>query len=307
MKPPDRVIRLTKLVVIESLREGDGNTGEALAHDIGRELTLAGVGLGVEVLRCSGAVGFRLALEKLTGEARRGEHHPMLHIECHGNEEHGLEFTDGTMVSWLELAALLRPLNEATELGLVVSVAACFGIGAIAGVNPLHPAPCFALIGPTKGIWSNELYGALKTFYLDMTCHSGPTMAMEKLTNTPLESGSFVVMTAHLWFWNVTGRYLLMNATGQGLKAQALRLHQMAKAEGIDKGLTFWKRHYIGTLPGLLRQYHARFFMTEQFPHLAVHFAPALNRIENELQRMGLARDIPAPAKRAQKRPRSGA
>ncbi len=276
------------MAVIESLREVDGRTGEKLAQEVADGLAAHGVQLAVQVLRCPGAEGFRQIMGRLAEEAARGEHHPLIHIECHGEDVLGLEFTDGSMVSWLELADLMTPINVATELGLIVSVAACFGIGAVTGLDVTKPAPCFALIGPSKRIWSNEMFDALKDFYLDLMVRTTTAEAVRRISEVPLENGGYVVLTVRQWFREVLLLYLREETSMPKRKAQALRQHRKALAEGMKLGLTYWKRQYLTTLPKFLRDYHARFFMVERFPQHAQHFVGSMREVEDELKRRGL-------------------
>ena len=286
MATPDRTLNITKLAFVESLSEMDGHTAANLAKVVGAELTAAGAGPVLEVFRCSGLAGFREIVASLVAETERG-HHPLLHIECHGNETAGLEFADGSMVSWQELMNILRPLNIATELGLIVVVAACWGGSAIDGVNLTQPAPCFALIGPSQGLWSNELFDALRIFYLDVTLVRTPTdRAVETLTRAPLEAGGFLVVSMREWFRQVVVGYLNQQMSLKERKAQALRQYIKARAEGMPHlDLTYWKRHYLRTMPKFLREYHSRFFMTERFPQHARHFEKSLQDIEDELKK----------------------
>lgn len=289
MATPDRTLHVTKLAFVESLRELDGHTAEGLAKVVGAELAAAGAGPVLEVFRCGGLAGFREIVARLVDEAERGEHHPLLHIECHGDETSGLEFADGSWVSWQDLMSILLPLNVATELGLIVVVAACWGGSAIDGVNLTQLAPCFALIGPSRGVWSNELFDALRVFYLDVTLVRTPTdRAVETLTKAPLEAGGFLVVSMREWFRLVIVGYLKKQTSSKERKAQALRQYIKARAEGMPHlNMTYWKRHYLRTLPKFLREYHARFFMTEKFPQHAPHFANSLRDVEDELKRRG--------------------
>lgn len=289
MRIPDRTLRITKLAIIESLREIDGRTGEMLAQDVANGLAAHGVQLAVQVLRCSGANGFRQIMAHLAEEATREEHHPLIHIECHGDDVAGLELSDGSMVSWLELADLMTPINVATELGLIVSVAACFGISAIMGVNMTKPAPCFALIGPSEGIWSSEMFDALKDFYLNLMVRTTTEEAVRQISEVRLENGGYLVLTVRQLFREVMLLYLREETSMPRRKAQALRQHRKALAEGMNLGLTYWKRHYLTTMPKFLRDYHARFFMLERFPEHAQHFASSMREVEEELKRRGFA------------------
>lgn len=289
MGTPDRTLHITKIAFVESLREIDGHTAESLAKVVGAELAAAGAGPVLEVFRCDGVAGFREIVARLVIEAERGLHHPLLHIECHGSETAGLEFADGSIVSWQELMSVLRPLNVATELGLIVVVAACWGGSAIDGVNLTQPAPCFALIGPSHGLWSNELFDALRVFYLDVTLVRTPTNhAIETLINAPLEVGGFLVVSMREWFMRVVVGYLNNQTSLKERKAQALRQYIKARTEGLHHlDMTYWKRHYLRTMPKFLRDYHGRFFMTERFPQHAPHFAKSLQDVGDEVKRRG--------------------
>eukprot|EP00952_Eustigmatos_sp_NYUAD-ZCMA_P002640 11589-Eustigmatos_ZCMA.PRE.1 len=83
-------------------------------------------------------------------------------------------------------------------------------------------------------------------------------------------------------------RYVRTRTSPRERKEQALRQHLRARSEGIDLGMRYWKRHYLQTLPTLLRQYHERFFMVHEFPQHAQHFAHAMAEVERELHRQGL-------------------
>lgn len=286
---PDRVLRITKLAVIESLRPCDGHTGENLAREVADAQAAVGFSIAIQVLRCQSPEGFCQVIAMLTHEAKVREHFPVLHIECHGDDLHGLEFADGRSLSWNALMDVLRPLNEATELGLIVSVAACFGLGATRGLDIAKPAPCFALIGPSSGIWSNELFGALKDFYLDLTFRTTTAIAVENLRAVKLASGGFEVITVRQWFRLVMMCYLDNNTSIKKRREQALRQYQQGRKEGLSLDMSYWKKHFIRTLPTLLRGYHQQFFMVDRFPNHAMHFAAALHDMEAELQRRGFA------------------
>lgn len=289
MAEPNRIVHVTKLAVIESLGEIDGNTGEQLAQDMRDELREAGTSPVVHVYRCPGADTFRQTVSQLTGEAEREEHLPILHIECHGDDIEGLTFADGTTLGWMDLTDILRPLNKATEGGLIVTVAACFGIGAIRGLDLTQPAPFYALIGPSQKIWGSELSRSLKAFYLDLIARTGAEEAAQKLIDTRLEHGHFVVVTGRLLFREIMIRYVRKNTSPSARKEQALRQHRQARAEGMNLGLTYWKRHYMRTMPGLVQQYHKCFFMLDQFPQHAPHFSATMREVEQELERPSLS------------------
>lgn len=292
MTTPDRILRITKFAVVESLREADvefvGHTGEKLAREVAAALIDAGVNLDVKVYRCDSTRGFSNVISLLTEEAERGEHHPLLHIECHGHEDTGLEFGDGSILTWSELADVLRPLNVATRIGLVASVAACYGGHALAGIDPMKPAPCFAFIGPTSRLWSSELYDCLRDFYIELLKLKSAEEATRGLMGKKLENGAFMVLTARQWFKALIDHYLTSMASHAARETQALRLFEQAREEGWGNlDMEYWRRHFLETMPKLLTQYHRRFFMVEEFPEEAQHFAQSLEDIMQSLRDRG--------------------
>lgn len=81
--------------------------------------------------------------------------------------------------------------------------------------------------------------------------------------------------------------YLDRNTSIKERKAQAMRQHRKALAEGLTLGLTYWKRHFVATMPKFLQAYHRRFFMLDQFPQHAHHFAASMRDVEDELKSRG--------------------
>jgi hypothetical protein len=112
------------------------------------------------VARCAiSRVAFDAALrvgltEELTGFQGMT---PIIHISCHGNSE-GLQLSNGDFISWTELSDLLRPINEALNNQLVLSMSCCEGYAGIRMAMTLDNTadPYFCLIGtPDKPTWAD--------------------------------------------------------------------------------------------------------------------------------------------------------
>ena len=86
---------------------------------------------------------------------------PLLHISAHGNSN-GIVLSNGYQISWHELRAHLRPLNEALAGTLIVCMSSCEGYsGTRMAMYPKDPAlPYLALVGcATKPIWGETAVG----------------------------------------------------------------------------------------------------------------------------------------------------
>ena len=91
---------------------------------------------------------------------------PILHIECHGSKKNGLEMPDGTLLlSWQELAALTRPLNEVTRNNLGIVLAACDGVYLAEQMTWVEPSPFAYLVGSDKSVGAGETSKSTRAFY----------------------------------------------------------------------------------------------------------------------------------------------
>lgn len=130
------IIRINRLVVVESLASSDQKTARDMAFDL--NLDIAQTNLKAKFELCDGVEDFKRLILELTAETLRNEVLPLLHIECHGDPDGGLLFTDGRMLSWPELWDILRPLNEAMGLRLIVVLATCLSATSIVSLSLLN-------------------------------------------------------------------------------------------------------------------------------------------------------------------------
>src|SRR5688500_5055099 len=100
----------SKVVVAESLPDGEFKSGTELARYLGARVDDAGEGPGVEIAHLESAEHFRGLIDLLSYEARHGER-PLLHVETHGwANASGLVFADDSDLSWDDLRETLATL-----------------------------------------------------------------------------------------------------------------------------------------------------------------------------------------------------
>ena len=105
-------------------------------------------------------IGLSQAMQVLPG------HIPLLHISAHG-DAHGIQLSDGYIMSWEELKDHLRPVNEALGGSLVVCMSSCEGYAGIRMAMHLDEddLPYLALVGcGSKPTWG-ETAVAYATLY----------------------------------------------------------------------------------------------------------------------------------------------
>ncbi len=286
LEPPDD-ISFNAIVIVQSLDDEDEKTGRALCEYIN---TLEGEGAAVPatLIDIQGRDDFKRLVKALLDQAKEGGFLPILHIEAHGNADSGIWFADDTCLSWGDFCDCITPLNEATGLRLLVSVAACYGSSMISGVRLSKPAPCFALIGPTDAIQEPEALGAYRDFYGAMlrTLEAGP--AIRALKNHALAQGVLQVITARLWFELLMTKYLEEETTPRKVKEFAMRQYLKARAAG-EPGLSLveYKRTFRRETPGVVRRYFETFFMIAD-ARSSSRYASMWARLDDQLERLRL-------------------
>ncbi|KWH01487.1 hypothetical protein WT58_26365 [Burkholderia territorii] len=95
---------------------------------------------------------------------------PIIHIECHGSAQTGLEIGDARdMMDWATLVSLLAPVNAACRGNLGVVMGVCEGISATTPIDVEMPSPFCFLVGsngrPTNGLLQSEMPAFYRTLF----------------------------------------------------------------------------------------------------------------------------------------------
>ncbi len=89
---------------------------------------------------------------------------PLLHLSTHGGNT-GLRLTDESLMTWDELANILRPLNQLLNGCLVVSISSCESFNACRMAMKMDNLPFLLMVGNTgEPLWSDTAIG-FATFY----------------------------------------------------------------------------------------------------------------------------------------------
>jgi hypothetical protein len=91
---------------------------------------------------------------------------PILHLSAHGGTE-GIQLSSGETLTWVELKALLIPINTSLGNALVLCMSACDGYSAcrMAKQEADGPHPYFAMVGSySKPTWADTAV-AYSAFY----------------------------------------------------------------------------------------------------------------------------------------------
>jgi hypothetical protein len=255
--PPDD-ITFNAIVVAESLSSLEMKTGSLLRDYIN---TLDEAPAKATLVQVASRDAFLALLRDLETQVQTRGLLPVLHLEAHGDENSGICFADDSNLSWDDFCDAMTPLNIATGMRLLVTVAACYGGSLISGIRLSKPAPCFALVGPSHRIDESEVMGSFRDFYGAMlrTLAAGPAIAA--LRGHTLREGELHVMTARRWFELLMTQYLQTEATPRRVRDFALRHYLNARMESQSTlSMRDYKRLFRRELPVVVRKYFETFF-----------------------------------------------
>ncbi len=145
--------RYSGIVIIESLPDGEKETGKELFDELGTMLILAEYskpGSGYfrthhkvvgknDLLSLLEVLRIRFEIECLT---------PIIHLEIHGvKDKIGIVMKSGEFIGWEELGDCFREINKITENNLILGLAVCNGANLIKSITMTKGAPFWAVIG----------------------------------------------------------------------------------------------------------------------------------------------------------------
>lgn len=257
--------RFNKILIVDSIPEGQVDTAENLHAAIAEQIKVFPESPSLELVRVKGADEFLHLISECATLAEYNDVYPMLHIECHGNED-GFEFSDGSLLDWPELKIPLATLNQAMGLNLMIAVAACVG-AAIAKITTMGDrAPFWGVIGPTKSVYPSELEEPFKALYLTLIETKSPERAIESFRN---KAGDLYWRTTAQGLFEKSWRhYKEIHCSPEVLEIRGERMHQKAphlsKQDCINRLLTHE--------PAAFARYRKTFFMFDLFPENAERF-----------------------------------
>ena len=150
--------------VVESTKPNDLLVGRCEGRALGESLSLA------QIPNSYSFAADRATFEECFGDrlwrtARsQGDRGPIVHLSVHGNE-HGIGLTDGSLIPWTDLRAMLEPISKVLNGYLLVCLSSCWGAAGCKMAMELGDKPFSILVGPTASVPWNDAAVAYITFY----------------------------------------------------------------------------------------------------------------------------------------------
>ena len=283
------IFHCNHIVVIQSLEAHESQTGQHMADFIEKKLQEIDSEIKVKLIDCDSAPDFLKLMAELEEDGHRGMH-PVIHIECHGDKSEGLEFSNGSTLSWDDLSSAFVRLNIATEFNTIAIVSACFGAYFMGHTSPLLPAPFFALISPSDEINGYEIKKSLEGFYDNFIKKSSIDEGIDWLMSRKLQSGRWFAMSSELWFIKTLTRYIdercSRRASIERSKVLNAELKKMKKPE-LSQNKIF----------EILRSRHRnieieafkKFFCTNELPGNSKRFGKVLLQAQENIRKIRAA------------------
>ena len=214
---------------------------------------------------------------------------PILDIECHGDDDLGLQLADGSRIAWDELKTALEAINLAARFNLILVLGCCYG--AYFGREArLHEHAAFvAYIAPTDRIEVKTLAAGLHAFYEELFTSFDITNAINAMRAAAPEFG-YLYSTAYGLFRSVFAMLIREDGTGEGLRRRAAAIAERARIESgrivdVDEVARFLRAREPDDFDRLRRTYFALDLFPENSHRFPLTYADvhreATNRASN--------------------------
>jgi hypothetical protein len=264
--------RFNQILLVDSIPAGELNTAKRLLDDLRVNAVAYAPSPALKYVRVESGDALLQCIDGTIEAAKSDDVIPMLHIECHGDED-GFALADGTFFDWDELKEPLTRLNVACRLNLLIAVAACTG-GALGKIVRMSDrAPFWGLIGPTRTLSAGELEKAYRALYVTLISTRSPSEAVNAM-DACTSQGSFWRTTAQRLFGEGWSRYKRIHCTQEALELRAHRMRDQLShiPEHMRPSIDELKNRLLMHEPIAHHRFHRTFFMHDLYPEHSVRF-----------------------------------
>ena len=192
-------LKFTNIVILDLLPEAGLQTGIGLLRHLQDTLPVERQRyLAYERIRTEADIDRYLF--HIRSMARQGCK-PIIHIECHGDEEEGLRLTSGHF-GWTRLLKHLGKINFLTKNNVVLFLAGCHGTNILRALEITQPSPFLVLISSDEEVKAGFVKDVTGVFYQRLFDASDFKVAAKIL------APHFRTTHAELFFLQVFAAYL---------------------------------------------------------------------------------------------------
>lgn len=269
-----RSYRFNKVIVIESLEDFEVKTGLENGKILAGELANTNKSTSVNYIACESVSNFKELIEELT-KFTSPDNVPLLHVECHGDILEGLEFSNGSVISWEDLSDLLIPLNIASGCNLMLCLSACYAANFLKQMGSFKTAcPCRILVAPAAAIDPAECMRGFRVFYGKLFEARRVDSALEAIEDMQSDGAGWLGEYVEKWFYEVASHFLTEQYSKKAIKLKALNMQKRLKEIGIEEkiGVIKYEIQWYMRSKGL-RDMYVRFFGIDKYPEVDKYFS----------------------------------
>jgi hypothetical protein len=259
---PGELGKIGQVWFVESLADDDPtHIARRLREDLEDLLTARRMKLRVVLRTPANRAQFFAVLEELRTSAVATGLNPILDIECHGEDDLGLQLADRSRVGWDELKTGLEAINLAACFNLILVLGCCHGAYFGREARLYERAAFNAYIAPTDRIKVGTLEAGLHAFYAELFTSLDINNAINAMRAAAPEFG-YMYSTAYGLFRSVFGMLIREDGMGEGLSRRAAAIAERARIESgrlvdADEVARFLKAREPDDFDRLRRTYFA--------------------------------------------------
>jgi len=269
-----------KIIIIESIPDGEMKTGKKLYDDIMPINIANNEKLMISFDVVSSETELVDFLRGLYREIREKGIYPIIHIECHGDsEKKGLVLSNGDFIFWAKLYELLQPINEVMRLNLIIVLAACYAFEMSFNVYAYQRAPFWGMLAPSEEILPEELQRSFYSYYKTLIENTGKqdvfngSLAFESLRSHPLQKGAIYFVNAEYFFRLAFDGFMKDHNSSKAIKKQAQYICNELRRLGSEFPISRVKTSIRNLRPYYLERYYKIYFMIDLFSDNINRFA----------------------------------
>lgn len=273
------------IAIIDVLSETDMQTGRQLNENINDVINAEDSNFSCVRLVCTNKIELFLAFKAIKDRITTNDVIPCIHIEGHGSKV-CLELADGSLLTWEELANIMREINIISKNNLFFSSSACMSAYAFNSASINKPTPFFGFLAPEKDIKVENIVKAFSVFYSTLIrgedLHDSVVAFSEKT-----DCKQYAYIFSQLLFKRSMRNYIQKSCMGKGKQK---KMNELLDEVSNIKTLTLKKKRKIlkeeinKPQALFLKKLHNVFMMIDLYPENAERFKFDAVRFEKDIR-----------------------
>jgi hypothetical protein len=290
---PGELGKIGQVWFVESLADEDPtHIARRLREDLEDLLAARGIRLRVVLRTPANRTEFFAVLDELRASVVATGLNPILDIECHGDDERGLQLADRSRIAWDELKTALETINLAGRFNLILVLGCCHGAYFGREARLYDRAGFNAYIAPTDRVEVGSLEAGLRAFYDELFRSFDITGAINAMSVAAPEFG-YVFLTAYGLFRTVFAEFIRDFGMGTGLRERAVAMAgRLLQERGLDITADSVAQVLKDGEPGAFDNFRRIYFAIDLFPENDERFPVSYADLQADAERMFAASGV---------------